>query len=115
MELETAKIDGFIARYGPHQGALIQVLQDIQGEFNYLPREALEYVSEKLGTPLAVTYNVATFYNMFSLRAPRGGVALRPRRSSWRAWPRRPGCFRFTRSSTENKRSASPSRNRTPR
>jgi len=71
MELETAKIDGFIARYGPHQGALIQVLQDIQGEFNYLPREALEYVSEKLGTPLAVTYNVATFYNMFSLQ-PKG-------------------------------------------
>lgn len=71
MELETAKIDGFIARYGLHQGALIQVLQDIQGEFNYLPREALEYVSEKLGTPLAVTYNVATFYNVFSLQ-PKG-------------------------------------------
>src|SRR3989304_6472452 len=71
MELETAKIDEFIARYGLHQGALIQGLQDIQGEFNSLPREALEYVSEKRGTPLAVTYNVATFYNVFSLK-PKG-------------------------------------------
>jgi NADH-quinone oxidoreductase subunit E len=71
MEVDYAKIDCFISRYGNDPGALIQTLQDIQTEYRYLPREALEYVSEKLDVPLAGTYNVATFYNAFSL-LPKG-------------------------------------------
>ena len=71
FELDTKKLDGLIAQYGSDQSALIQVLQDVQKEYNYLPREAMAYLSERLGVPLAHTYNVATFYNAFSL-TPKG-------------------------------------------
>ena len=71
MEVDTGKIDVFIDRYGDDKGVLIQVLQDIQAEYRYLPREALEYLSEKLNIPLSHTYNAATFYNAFSLE-PKG-------------------------------------------
>jgi len=51
--------------------ALIQVLQDVQDRFHWLPPEALEHVAEALGVPLAQVYGVATFYKSFSL-SPRG-------------------------------------------
>lgn len=47
--------------------ALIQVLQDIQDRFHWLPPEALEHVAEALGVPLVQVYGVATFYKIFSL------------------------------------------------
>ena len=51
--------------------AIIQVLTDIQEKFNYLPRENLEYVSQRLKVPLSKIYSIATFYAAFSLN-PRG-------------------------------------------
>ncbi len=65
--IDTKRVDEFIERYGRDPSSLIQVLQDIQGEYRYLPKEALLYVSNKLEVPLAQAYNVATFYNAFSL------------------------------------------------
>jgi len=50
---------------------LVPVLQDIQAEFRYLPREALEAVSRGLKIPLTRVYSVATFFKAFSL-TPRG-------------------------------------------
>ena len=55
---------------------LISVLQDIQLEYRYLPRPALDQVAERLGVPLAKVYGVATFYKAFSL-TPRGEKVLR--------------------------------------
>ncbi|MHC5033698.1 MAG: NADH-quinone oxidoreductase subunit NuoE family protein, partial [Planctomycetota bacterium] len=42
-----------------------------QTELDYLPREALQAVSDRLGIPLAEVLRVATFYAAFSLE-PRG-------------------------------------------
>ena len=70
-QTDQEKIDGFVAKYGAGRGALIQVLQDMMGEFKYLPREALEYLSGKLNVPMSTTFHVATFYNAFSL-TPKG-------------------------------------------
>ncbi len=50
---------------------LIMILQAIQTEYNYLPRPALAYLSEKIEIPLSHIYGVATFYSTFSLE-PRG-------------------------------------------
>lgn len=71
MQIDHTKIDTFMARYSNDESALIQVLQDIQTEYRYLPREALEYLSDKLNVSLSQTYNVVTFYNSFSL-TPKG-------------------------------------------
>jgi len=43
----------------------------IQSEFRYLPREALEHLSEKLDIPAKDVYSIATFYKAFNL-TPKG-------------------------------------------
>jgi NADH-quinone oxidoreductase subunit E len=47
------------------------MLEEIQAQYRYLPREAMILVSERMGVPLSQVYSVATFYNAFSL-VPRG-------------------------------------------
>jgi NADH-quinone oxidoreductase subunit E len=69
MELEA--IDRIIDKYDGEGGILIQVLQDVQAEYNWLPKEALDRVCERLGLPLTQAYSVASFYKAFSL-VPRG-------------------------------------------
>ena len=53
------------------RGLLVSILQDIQSEYNYLPRETLVKVSQDLDIPLSQVYSVATFFKAFSLE-PRG-------------------------------------------
>jgi NADH:ubiquinone oxidoreductase subunit E len=50
---------------------LIEVLQDMQAEFNYLPEDGLRLVAEKLAVPPIEVFRVASFYKAFSLK-PRG-------------------------------------------
>ena len=68
---ELSKIDKIINKYGDDKSALIQILLDIQHENNWLPKDALMWVSQKLGVPLTQIYHVATFYKAFSL-VPKG-------------------------------------------
>lgn len=65
-----------VSSYKGKKGVLIHVLQDIQGEFGYLPGEAVRVVSEELGIPLAEIYGVATFYTRFYF-VPRGKNIIR--------------------------------------
>ncbi len=69
--MEVSKIDNVIEQYGAKESALLAILQDIQTEEKYLPKEALEYVSQKMQIPLAQVFRLATFYNALSLK-PRG-------------------------------------------
>jgi len=68
VQIDYTSIDKMIEKYGGNQSALIQSLQDIQGVYRYLPKDALVYLSQKMNIPLANIYNVATFYQAFSLR-----------------------------------------------
>jgi len=65
------KVDAIIEKYKRDKGFLVSILQDIQAEYNYLPKEALFDVSDILGIPVSQVYGVATFYRAFSL-IPRG-------------------------------------------
>jgi NADH-quinone oxidoreductase subunit E len=69
--MEVTKIDSIIQQYGARESAILGILQDIQGEEKYLPKEALEYVSQKMSIPLVQVFRIATFYNALSLK-PRG-------------------------------------------
>lgn len=71
MNVESEKVKSFIDKYEGDKNALIAILQDIQSEFNYLPRPALILVSNKLKVPLIDIIGVATFYSAFSLE-PKG-------------------------------------------
>jgi NADH-quinone oxidoreductase subunit E len=67
----SSKIDTIIDKYESDASSLIQVLLEIQSENRWLPKEALEKVSEKLEVPLNRIQHIATFYKAFSL-IPRG-------------------------------------------
>lgn len=66
-----SRVDKILDKYQRHEGFLVSILQDVQAVFNYLPREALERVSQGVGVPLTQVYSVATFFKAFSLK-PRG-------------------------------------------
>ncbi len=71
-ELELDEVlEGVLGRHPADPSSLISVLQDIQAEVQYLPREALEAVARRLGAPRNQVYHVATFFKAFSLE-PRG-------------------------------------------
>ena len=80
VESDTATVDAMAApadvkelaaKYGYDDGALIQILLDIQNARGYLPKECLFGISAEMGIPLNRIYQAATFYKAFSLE-PRG-------------------------------------------
>jgi NADH-quinone oxidoreductase subunit E len=68
---DKKKIKSILARYDGDPGMLVPILQDVQAEYNYLPKEALVQVGEGLDVPLSQVYSVASFFKAFSLK-PRG-------------------------------------------
>ncbi len=72
----AARVDGILDGYTDQAGMVIGVLQDVQDEFNYLPEDALTYLSRRSDIPLSRLYGVARFYNAFSL-TPRGKYIIR--------------------------------------
>lgn len=65
------KIKSILDSHDSDPGMLVAILQDIQMEYNYLPKETLTHISEGLDIPLSQVYSVATFFRAFSLK-PRG-------------------------------------------
>jgi NADH:ubiquinone oxidoreductase subunit E len=57
---EKQKIKSILARYQNDAGMLVPILQDVQAEYNYLPKEALVQVGEGLEVPLSQVYSVGT-------------------------------------------------------
>lgn len=64
-------IEAIIDRFRADKGQLVSILQDIQDEYYYLPKDALEKVSQILDIPLSQVYSIVTFFRAFSL-TPRG-------------------------------------------
>jgi NADH-quinone oxidoreductase subunit E len=71
ISIDISGVDPIIDKYNAQQGSLISILQDIQEEYRYLPREALELTASRLGIPRAQVFGVATFFKAFTLK-PRG-------------------------------------------
>jgi NADH:ubiquinone oxidoreductase subunit E len=69
--MESKEIDLILENYPETKGNLISILHELQSLFNYLPEEALRYLSEKTKIPLTQLYGMATFYHFFSL-TPKG-------------------------------------------
>jgi NADH-quinone oxidoreductase subunit E len=67
----SKSIGAIIDSYQHDRGQLVAILQEIQSEYLYLKKEALEEVSQVMGIPLSQIYSVATFFKAFSLK-PRG-------------------------------------------
>jgi NADH-quinone oxidoreductase subunit E len=70
------QIDRIIDKYINDEGVLIQLLLDIQHEFNWIPKEAIMRINERLKIPVSEIYRVASFYTALSLK-PRGRHLIR--------------------------------------
>jgi len=69
--MDIERIDQIIDKHQGEASSLIQVLLEIQSGNHWLPKEALERVSEKLRVPLSRVKHITTFYKAFSL-VPKG-------------------------------------------
>jgi NADH-quinone oxidoreductase subunit E len=69
--MDSKKIASILDKYARDSGQLVPILQDIQHEENYLPKEVLVQVGQGLGISLSQVYSVVTFFKAFSLK-PRG-------------------------------------------
>ena len=61
-------VTAIIRKYDGDKSQLVSILQDIQSEFNYLPRAALDKVSKKMSIPQSQVYAMSTFFRAFSLK-----------------------------------------------
>ncbi|NLN47764.1 MAG: NADH-quinone oxidoreductase subunit NuoE [Clostridiales bacterium] len=57
--------------YPKEQRYTLSILQDLQKEYNYIPKEKLIELSEYLNVPISKLYSMATFYKALSLE-PKG-------------------------------------------
>ena len=58
-------------KYEPIKDNLIQMLNEIQEHYGYIPMKAQQELSEFLKLPMAEIYGVITFYSRFTLK-PKG-------------------------------------------
>jgi NADH-quinone oxidoreductase subunit E len=75
-QTDLRHVDRIISKYQGEEGTLIQVLLDVQNEYNWLPEGALRRVSEQLGVAFSEVYRTASFYKALSL-TPRGRHVIR--------------------------------------
>jgi len=74
--MDLKPVEAILEKYTGGKGTLIPVLQDVQRIYGYLPKSALDLVSEELDVPQSTIYGVATFYSQFHLK-PCGKHAIR--------------------------------------
>jgi NADH-quinone oxidoreductase E subunit len=69
--MSEIQVSEIFDRYPAERTSSLAVLEDIQAEYKYLPRSALEETAERLNMPLSEVYQIATFFKAFSL-TPKG-------------------------------------------
>lgn len=75
-DFDYAVLDKVLDEHEHKCSAIIAILQSIQEQYHYLPREVFPYLAEKLNTSEARIYSVATFYENFSLE-PKGKYIIK--------------------------------------
>jgi NADH:ubiquinone oxidoreductase subunit E len=71
-EIDFTILDRIINEdFSKNRENLIMMMQAIQKHYRYLPRPALNYLSETIEVPLTKVFEIATFYASFSLE-PKG-------------------------------------------
>lgn len=68
---EDPKLKEILEQYVQDKSNLIQILNDVQNYYGYIPEKAQKAISEYLNLPMAEVYGVITFYSRFTLK-PKG-------------------------------------------
>lgn len=78
-QCQCGKKDEFIERlcekYKPIKDNLIQMLNEVQEHYGYVPMYIQKELSEYLKIPMAEIYGVVTFYSRFTLK-PKGKYSI---------------------------------------
>lgn len=74
--MDEPRLESILSRYEGEPYDLIPILQDIQDDYGFLPKEEVKVVAKRLHVPITQVYSVATFYKMFSL-LPKGKHQLK--------------------------------------
>lgn len=69
-------VDKVVESNGNSQSSIINILQEIQEKYRYLPEETLEYLAAKIDISAAKIFGIATFYENFSLE-PKGEYIIK--------------------------------------
>jgi NADH-quinone oxidoreductase subunit E len=69
--IDLAELGAFLQPYPHDRSYGLEILQDIQRRYGYIPKEAFAPLAEFLGVKTASLYVLATFYKALSL-APKG-------------------------------------------
>ena len=68
---QEAKLKAVIEERKHIEGCLMQIMQEAQEIYGYLPLEVQQMIAEGLGISVEKVYGVATFYSQFAL-SPKG-------------------------------------------
>ena len=69
--MNPVQLENILGKHNYQSSELLSILQDIQDEENWLPREELETVAKRLDIPMTRVYRLSTFFKSLSLE-PRG-------------------------------------------
>ena len=70
-EHKDEKMEVILKKYVADKSNLIQILNEVQETYGYIPKSSQLTISEYLGIPMAEIYGVITFYSRFTLK-PHG-------------------------------------------
>lgn len=71
MTLDLSKAKKIIEKYQGKKGILIPLMQDVQKEYGFIPKEVVQFVADAFQLYPSEIYGVLTFYTQFYL-TPRG-------------------------------------------
>lgn len=73
VEIETDYIKclKLLEKYPPEKRFTLAILQDVQNNYGFIPRETMNYIAEYLKLPVSDIFSMATFYKALSLK-PKG-------------------------------------------
>jgi len=69
--VSAEKVREIVKTWGKREGFLVEMLQDVQTEYRFIPQAAIETIAKEVSVPVGQVYHLATFFKRFSLK-PRG-------------------------------------------
>ena len=66
-KLDFDAIDEVVHKHNVEQGAVIPILQEIQGTYGYVPPAAMQRIADDMNVPVSEIYGIVTFYAQFRL------------------------------------------------
>ena len=68
VKLAFDEIDTIVHKHNVERGAVIPILQEIQGTYGYVPPVAVQRIADNINVPASEIFGIVTFYGQFRLQ-----------------------------------------------